>query len=267
MAGKSLKERLRSGEVCLGTHTYSASPGMVEVIGRAGFDWMLIDCEHAPAGPYDTLLLENLLRAAELSGATPLVRVPENDETMIMKVLDSGAAGVVVPHVNDGDSARRAVRATRYPPSGTRGTCSNTRATGYYSRIRKEGDAFWESANAQVITVVLVEEHKALEKIEEIVSVPGIDVVYIGPRDLAMSMGEPDMNAPPVREAIAHLTKVVSAKSIAIGRPFYYPNFASAAELVREGTTFLACTSDIRIFFEACSHITSSVKEVLRSRH
>lgn len=263
MGGKGLKERLRSGEVCLGTHTYSASPANVEIIGRAGFDWVLIDCEHAPVGPYDTLLLESLLRAAELSGATPLVRVPENDETMIMKVLDSGAAGVVVPHVNDGDAARRAVRAMRYPPHGTRGTCSNTRATGYYSRIKKDGDAFWENANAEVITVVLVEEHGAIDKIDDIVSVPGIDVVYIGPRDLAMSMGEPDMKSPRVREAIAYITKIVSAKGIAIGQPFYYPNLASAADLVREGATFLACTSDIRIFYEACSQITRGVREAL----
>lgn len=263
MSRKGLKERLRAGEICLGTHTYSASPAIVEIIGHAGFDWVLVDCEHAPVGPYDTLVLENLLRAAQLSGVTPLVRLPENNETMIMKVLDSGAAGIVVPHVNDGDSARRAVRATRYPPHGTRGTCSNTRGTGYYSQIKKEGEAFWENANAKVITVVLVEEHGAIENIDDIVSVPGIDVVYIGSRDLTMSMGERNPESPRVREAIAHITKTVRAKGIAVGRPFWYPNLATAADLVREGTTFLACTSDIRIFYEACSHITRGVGEVL----
>ncbi len=260
---RTLKERLRAGDVCLGTHTYSASPANVEIIGRAGFDWVLVDCEHAPVGPYDTLLLENLLRAAELSGATPLVRVPENDETMIMKVLDSGAAGVVVPHVNDAESARRAVAATRYPPHGTRGTCSNTRATGYYSTIARTGDRYWEQANEKVIVVTLVEEYKALENVEEIVSVPGIDVVYIGHRDLAMSMGEPDFESRRVREAVARLTNVVSAKGIAVGRAFYYPNLASAAQMAREGATFLACTSDIRIFFEACRQITTGVKQAM----
>jgi 4-hydroxy-2-oxoheptanedioate aldolase len=265
MAKKGLKEKLRAGEVCLGTHTYSASPANVEIIGRAGFDWVLVDCEHAPVGPYDTLLLENLLRAAELSGATALVRVPENDQTMIMKVLDSGAAGVVVPHVNDAESARRAVRATRYPSEGTRGTCSNTRATGYYSKIKQEGDKFWKRANDEIIVVALVEDHKALDNIEEIVSVPGIDVVYIGPRDLAMSMGETDIDSPRVREAIAHLTRVVLAKRIAVGRAFYYPNIASAADMAKEGATFLACTSDIRIFFEACSQITNGVRKALES--
>ncbi len=266
MDRKKLKERLRSGEVCLGTHTYTASPANVEIIGHAGFDWVLVDCEHAPIGPYDTLALENLLRAAEISGATALVRVPENDETMIMKVLDSGAAGVVVPHVSTADEARRAVQATRYAPEGTRGVCSNTRATGYYSRQKKQGAAYWQNADAEVITVILAEEYRAVENIEEIVAVPGIDVVYIGPRDLAMSMGERDLESPRVREAIARLTKVISAKGIAVGRPFFYPNLASAADLVREGATFLACTSDTRIFFEACAQITNGVKELIGSQ-
>lgn len=260
---RTLKERLRAGEVCVGTHTYSASAANVEIIGRAGFDWVLVDCEHAPVGPYDTLVLENLLRAADLSGATPLVRVPENNETMIMKVLDSGAAGIVVPHVNDAASARRAVAATRYPPQGTRGTCSNTRATGYYSSVASKGDRYWAEANEKVIVVALVEEFRALENIEEIVSVPGIDVIYIGARDLTMSMGETDINAKRVKDAIAHLTKAVTAKGIAVGRPFYYPNIASAAQLVKEDVTFLACTSDIRIFFEACRQITTGVKQAI----
>ncbi|MGV6871316.1 HpcH/HpaI aldolase family protein [Pseudochelatococcus sp. B33] len=260
---KSFKERLWGGDIVLGTHTYSASPANVEIIGRAGFDWVMIDCEHAPVGPYDTLLLENLLRAAELSGATPLVRVPENNETMIMKVLDSGAAGVVVPHVSTAEAARRAVAATRYGPDGTRGCCSNTRATGYYSRLMEQGRAFWKTANDSVVTIILVEEYEAVENIEAIVEVPGIDAVYIGPRDMAMTMGEEDINAPRVKEAIAHLTRVISSKGIAIGRPFYYPDLNSAADLVKEGVTFLACTSDIRIFFTACSQITGGVKDAL----
>lgn len=265
MGERTLKARLQAKEVCLGTHTYTASPAMVEIIGHAGFDWVLIDCEHAPVGPYDTLTLESLLRAADVSGVTPLVRVPDNDEIMIMKVLDSGAAGVVVPHVSTADEAHRAVQATRYAPHGTRGVCINTRATGYYSRAKKEGPGFWQNANARVVTVILAEEYKAVENIEKIVEVEGIDVVYIGPRDLAMSMGEGDTDSPRVQEAIAHLTRTIRSKGIAVGRPFFYPNLAAAAELVRQGATFLTCTSDTRIFYEACVHATTGVRHAISS--
>ncbi len=263
MQKRSLKARMRAGEVCVGTHTYSASSANVEIIGRAGFDWVIVDCEHAPVEP-GSLLLQDLVRAAELSGATPLVRVPENDDSMIMKVLDAGAAGVVVPHINDAESARRAVEATRYAPSGIRSACTNTRATGFYSRFKQEGEAFWSRMNEEVLTVFMLEDQKAVDNIEEILSVPGIDVAYLGPRDLAMSMGEKDIDGPRVREAIAHMSKVALDKGILLGRVFYYPDIASAAEMVRDGATFLGCTSDIRIFFEACHQITDGVKNGLR---
>ena len=263
-AGKSLKERVRAGEVVIGTHTYAASPAIVEIIGNSGFDWVLIDCEHSPVGPYDTLVLEGLLRAADLTGVTAVVRVPANDEIMIMKVLDSGATGIVVPHVVDADSARRAVRAARYPPDGVRGAASNIRSTGYYSRLKSEGADFWKKANERVLTVLLIEDAKAIENAREIVEVPGVDVLYVGFRDLAMSMGESDPESPRVRETVGEFVALAKARGIALGASFYYPNLESARGLVERGFTWLTCTSDVRIFAEACSAITSDLARIVR---
>jgi 4-hydroxy-2-oxoheptanedioate aldolase len=260
---ESLKERLRAGKVCLGTNSYTASPAMIEMIGRAGFDWVVIDCEHAPVGPYDTTLLENLLRAADVAGVTPLVRIPNNDETMILKVLDSGAAGIMVPHVNDAEDARRAVRATRYPPAGTRGMNPTVRSTDYYTRQEKEGAAYWAAANERVIVLALIEEKEAVENIEEIAAVDGIDVLVVGPGDLMMSLGETSRESPRAQEAMARIIRAAKANGKAVGRPFYYPDIEASEELIRQGFTFLTCTSDMRIFFEACKSITTRVAKIV----
>lgn len=264
MKRKEFRNKVRSGKVCLGTHSYSASPAIVEIIGHSGFDWVMIDCEHAPIGPYDTLALENLLRAAETSGTVPLVRVPKNDPVMIMKVLDSGAAGIIVPHVNDKASAELAVGATRYPPVGLRGTCPHVRSVSYYARRPRDED-YWRTANEEITTVLLLEDRKAVDNIEDIVSVPGVDVVYLGTTDMAMDMGEFRHDAPRVKEAVAHVTKVARAHGVAVGQPFFYPNVASAKALIDLGHTFLACTADLRIFGEACAQINSGVDELLKS--
>lgn len=264
MNRKQFREKLRSGKVCLGTHSYSASPAIVEIIGHSGFDWVLVDCEHAPIGPYDTFALENLLRAAETSGVVPLVRVPKNDPVMIMKVLDSGAAGIIVPHVNDKASAQLAVSATRYPPVGLRGTCPHVRSVKYYATRPRDED-YWRTANDEVTVVLLLEDRKAVDNIEEIVSVPGVDAVYLGTTDMAMDMGEFRHDAPRVKEAVAHVTKVARAHGVAVGQPFFYPNVGSAKALLDLGHTFLACTADLRIFGEACAQIITGVDDVLKS--
>lgn len=263
MAVRNLKERLRAGEVTLGTHSYLASPAAIEIIGRTGFDWVMIDLEHAPVGPYDTLMLEGLIRAAEVSGTTPIVRVPENNAVMIMKVLESGAAGITVPHIHDGESARRAVSATRYPPHGIRGMCPNTRRAGYSQIADEEGTEFWENENARILTVALVEDYEAIENIEDIVAVDGIDVINIGVGDLSLAMGAPvkglEFDNPRVLEAVAHCIKVVRSKGKAVGTQFFYPNIAAAEPLIRQGCQWLTCTADVRIFHQACTSIVKGV--------
>lgn len=160
------------------------APAFVEILGRAGYDFVFIDYEHASLRVDQ---LPSLVRAVEMTGLAALVRVPTNDPTPIRRVLEDGADGVIIPHVNSGDDARRAAR---FPPDGIRGVGTMVRANTYgfpelglveYPRRVNDG----------VAVVVLIEEAAAVTHIDEIVAVDGVDVILIGPADLFASLGLP----------------------------------------------------------------------------
>ena len=156
-------------------------PGSVsaEVMARSGFDYVCVDCQHGLIG-YDAMV--PMLQAIALGGSTPFVRVPWNRPEEIMKALDAGAKGVIVPMVNSREEARAAVAACRYPPAGIRSWGPVRAAMGV-------SDFGPDSANADVICVVMVETVEAMDDLEEIVSTPGVDVVYVGPNDLSLTHG------------------------------------------------------------------------------
>lgn len=182
----TLKERLDAGEICVGTAAVSSSPGIVEMVGYAGFDWVFVDTEQALATV--GLELEELVRAGHAADIPVIVRVPEVSLSLINKTLNAGAQGVWVPHINNAEEAKLAVDAALYPPLGKRGAAPVIRAAEYGFW---EWDDYMARANACNMIVLTIETVEGLENVEEIAAVPGVTSLCMGPFDLAVDMGLP----------------------------------------------------------------------------
>ena len=201
----TLATRLRAGERLLGAIVTPPAAALVEACAHAGFDAVVLDAEH---GPGDAALLEADLRAARAVGLPALVRVPTSADPLVLRVLDAGATGIVVPHVASEADARAAVTAAHYPPAGRRSLAGGTAAG-------RQGlaplDEHLAAARAQTVVVVQIEDADGVERAEEIAAVPGIDAVFPGPGDLALDLGHPEGNAhPAVRDALERILAAVA---------------------------------------------------------
>lgn len=197
---------LRSGRPCLGLFVNIPSPALVEMAGWAGFEFVVIDNEHGPAG-FETT--EHLIRAARCGGTLPVVRVSGTSPQEILKALDAGASGIQVPQVNSGEQAEAVVRAAKYPPRGGRGAAFSTRAGGY---SLYGGPAHMGRSDDGTVVVIQVETVEAVANLDAILAVRGIDVVFIGPTDLSTSMGYPgNPGHPEVAAAINDCVRRISA--------------------------------------------------------
>ena len=203
-----LKEKLKAGEPAFGVSVMIPSPQIVEMVGKLGFDWVMIDCEH---GSISTESIETMAMAAELTGITPIVRPWTNSAEAILRVMDRGAMGVQVPHVNTADDARRAVQAVKYFPEGKRGLAAGSRPANYGFGLSMSD--YVVRANADTLVCVQLEEQEALQNIDEILRVEGVDVFFVGPSDLSQSMGYPGRSGEPVvKQAIDEaFAKIVAA--------------------------------------------------------
>ncbi|MFA5622319.1 MAG: aldolase/citrate lyase family protein, partial [Thermovirgaceae bacterium] len=179
-----VKMKLEAKETVIGPFVGINSPDLVEIMGLAGFDFCVIDTEH---GPMDPESIQGLIRAAALTGMSPVVRVPRAEAVDILKVLDVGAHCIHVPQVNDVDTAQAVVQAARYHPAGMRGVAV-PRALSY--GLKPLGEALKE-ANREVMVIVHCENAAGLEKLDGIAAVEGIDLVFVGPYDLSQSLGVP----------------------------------------------------------------------------
>jgi 4-hydroxy-2-oxoheptanedioate aldolase len=200
---------LRGSRALLGMFVGIPSPSLVEMCGHAGVDFIIVDNEHGPAGIEST---EHMLRAARAAGVIPVVRTVESD---ILRVLDIGASAIQVPQVNTAEQARRIVAATKYPPLGTRGAAFSTRAAGYgfFGGARHVADS-----NDGIAVIVMAETRVAIENLDDILAVPGIDAVFFGPNDLSFSFGHPgEMGHPDVVAAIEHGIRRALAHHVAPG--------------------------------------------------
>jgi 2-keto-3-deoxy-L-rhamnonate aldolase RhmA len=208
MLDNTMKAKLARGEPALGCSLMFPSPQLVEMLGYAGFDWVLLDCEHGSLSPAD---VEVMAIAATAAGITPIARPRSNAEADIQNVLDRGVMGVQVPHVNTAEDARRAVAAVKFGAGSGRSLAAGTRPD-RWGVAGKMAD-FTERANAQSLVCVQLEHAAAIPNVDEILRVDGVDVFFIGPSDLSQSMGYPgNPSAPPVAEAIASmLGKIVRA--------------------------------------------------------
>ena len=205
MRENRVKKVMSEGKLALGTYVTFADPQIVEVIGIAGYDAAFIDMEHTD---FDLRLVGEMIRAADLAGVTSIVRVPDNDEKLILRLLDAGAEGIIVPHVDGLEGAKRAVDAVRYAPLGHRGGAAGTRAAGY-------GTINWDehtrSSNEQILLSVMTEDERGVNDIEAIAALDGIDLVSIGPTDFSEYMGIRDPNSPELRAKLMELANRIKS--------------------------------------------------------
>jgi 2-keto-3-deoxy-L-rhamnonate aldolase RhmA len=198
-----LKEKLKKGEAVIGTFIEIGHPDVAEWLSRVGFDWLLLDSEHAPAG-YETL--QRMMQAMNGSNCVPIVRPQWNDPVVIKRVLDMGAYGVLIPWVNTRKEAENAVSYCKYPPDGIRGF--GPRRAGMFD------PDYFKTANDELLISIQIETQEALDNLDEILSVPGVDACYIGPWDLSVSLGfgvPPDWEAPRYQAAFDRVLEI-SAK-------------------------------------------------------
>lgn len=187
-----VKEKLNRGEVALGGNLNYYCPALVEFLGALGFDWVFIDCEH---GWMSETEVEHMVRAAEVFGLVPILRVPTNSPPILLRFLDLGVMAVVVPHVDTREQAEAAVGAAKYYPLGERGSNYGTGRNNNYGIGMGEVREYYEASNRETMVIALIESAEGVKNVEEIVSVPGLDATWLGPADLAQSMGMPGQQA------------------------------------------------------------------------
>lgn len=177
-----LRQALEEKRPFLGIQCFIGTPTIIEILGQFEFDFVMIDTEHTALNPET---VEYMVRVADSVGVTPIIRVGANDPLRIQQALDTGAGGVIVPHVTNAADARRAVEAAKYAPQGHRGVCSGTRANSF----SKEGfSRFWRQHNEKVLVIPILEDLEAIDNAAEIMATPGIELVWFGPGDLAQAI-------------------------------------------------------------------------------
>lgn len=245
MQVKSLKSKLARGKVTLGSWITLAHPAIAEIMSRAGFDWLAIDLEHSVITIREA---EELIRVVELSGVSPLVRLSGNDPVQIKRVMDAGSHGVIVPMVNSVSDAKDAIEAVLYPPQGKRGV-GLARAQGYGSAF----ESYRQWLNQASVVIVQVEHIEAVNNLEAILSVEGVDGFIVGPYDLSGSLGVPgQFDQPAVKEAMERIRSIGIASGKAFGIHIIEPDVEELRQRVDEGYNFVAYSLDIRMLDTAC---------------
>ncbi|MEX0761350.1 MAG: aldolase/citrate lyase family protein [Dehalococcoidia bacterium] len=220
MQKNTMKAKIKAGQPAFGVSVQFPSPELVEMIGELGFDWVMLDCEHGSITP-DTI--GPMILAAEVRGLTPIVRPEVNRPEVINRYLDRGAMGVQVPHVNTKEEAIAAVRACRYYPEGDRGLGGGRMADFGFGTSTAE---HVKEVNAEMLVCIQIEHTEAVENLDEILTVDGVDVFFIGPTDLSQSMGHPGNRSHPDVEKVLDET---FAKIHAAGKASGTPSAAEGA--------------------------------------
>ncbi len=250
----NIKERLKAGECVYGVFINSCSTIACEVAGLAGYDFVMIDSEH---GPSDAIDNRELILAAEYRGCAPIVRVSNSSRDLILRTLDVGAHGVMVPQVNDRDTAHQVAQAAHYFPEGIRGV-ANARAADY--GFESPLPHYFELANKRNLTIVQCENIAALPNLDEIGKQEGIDVIFVGPYDLSTTMGKPGKVA---YESIHEITDAVAAVCKKNGKAAgIFVKDAAEAHFYRDkGFQFIIVGTDIGMYAAACRNTMAKLKE------
>jgi 2-dehydro-3-deoxyglucarate aldolase/4-hydroxy-2-oxoheptanedioate aldolase len=231
-----LKTKLKAGKKTIGAWAQLASQFTAEILSSAGFDWLMLDMEHAP-GDIQTLISQ--IQAMKGTTCVPLVRAPWNDFVIIKKILDAGAQGILIPYVNSGGEAEQAVKACKYPMEGIRGMAGSPRAAGYGRNIGN----YLQRANDEIFIMIAIETLEAVSNLDAILLVKGLNGVFIGPMDLSSSMGfAGDSSKPEVQSVIHEIEKKVLASGKALATTT--GNWEQANDLFKRGYQMLMLMAD-----------------------
>jgi len=238
MPKNTFKKALREGRQQIGFWSTLPDPYVSELLSMAGFDWLLLDVEHSPT---DVRLMMLQLQAASTGPTTLIVRPPVNDRVLIKQYLDIGAQTLLLPMIQSAQEAREAVSAMRYPPAGVRGVATMTRA----SRFGR-AENYLRRAEEELCLLVQVETAEALEQIEAIAEVDGVDGIFIGPSDLAASLGH--VGNPLHPEVVSTIESAIG-RITAAGKPagILTPNNEFASRCIELGTLFTAVGNDMGV--------------------
>ena len=247
-----LKKRLHSNKFSLGSWVTLGHTAVAEIMSKAGYDWLALDMEHSAITLSQA---QELVRVIGHSGVVPLVRVGENDPALIKRVMDTGAYGVIVPMINTKYDASKAVNAVKYPPKGTRGV-GLARAQGYGLDFEK----YRSWADKQSIVIVQIEHIDAINNLEEILSVEGVDGSIIGPYDLSGSLGHPgDFKRQDVKDALRRYEAICRRMNKPMGFHVVKPDPAEAIKFKKRGYSFLAVGLDTLYLAEKCLETVSGI--------
>jgi len=250
------KEKLARGETVLGFFSKMSDASLVEQAALAGFDFIIIDMEHGPAS-FETA--QELIRAAELRGMTPIIRTSDADHVSLLRSLDIGAHGVQAPQVSSHKVAAEVVCGAKFAPLGDRGVCRYTRAAEYTNIEKSE---HFERSNIETMVIVHIEGIEGINNLDQILAVEGIDVIFLGPYDLSQSCGVPGQTSHPVVvEKMQYAVKKASAMGVLVG------TFVESPEMARfwckAGVRYIAYSVDVGIYFNACRQIVEKVREII----
>ncbi|AKL94165.1 5-keto-4-deoxy-D-glucarate aldolase GarL [Clostridium aceticum] len=251
--GNLIQQKLTQGQSVLGPFMKLPSPAVVEIMGLAGFDYVIIDCEH---GPLNVLQAEEMVRAAELTGISPVIRVSDKDPVMISRALDIGAAAVQVPQICCKKDAEDVVKAAKFAPIGERGVCRYVRAAKYTAIEKQE---YFQKANKETMVIIHIEGEEGVTNIDEILTVKGIDVIFLGPYDLSQSLGLPgQVDHPKVVEKMKEVAKKAKEKNIAVGT--FVDHTDAAAKWMELGVQYISYSVDVGILYEKCREVVQQMK-------
>ena len=255
---------LKKGEIPLGMQVYTGNPSIIEILAYTGFDFYMLDMEHSRVNPET---MEHCIRAADAAGITTMVRVTENNPSLIRHAIEAGAQGVIVPHIENAGDARKAVDAIRYPPEGKCGTCGCIRAGNY------KGTGYMEYSNQNTILCLLLEDKTAIENADEIMAQlkPGLDAVGIGRGDLMNSLRTgPEENSgkfiipgeqdPYIQEAYDKVLSISRKRGIPLVDNVFSPDDAKVT--VARGVKVLVYMIDQWHFYNFCEDVVRMVKKL-----
>lgn len=248
----SIKEKLINGKYVIGTWCILPSPAVVNVLAKAGLDFIIVDLEH---GPIDPNTAAQMVMTAEAEGCDAIIRVSSNNESHILSALDTGACGVIVPHIETTEDRKQAISNIKYPPVGKRGFSPYTRAGGY---TFKQG--FTKLENDRILSGIIIESAESVKNIDEIIDDTELDLVYIGAYDISVSLGIPgQVQDPRITSILADLAKKIKKAGKAAGAIFH--DIKEAEKLKSFGIQLLCFKVDSNILFE---NINSTINQLNR---
>jgi len=249
----NLKNKMKQGDFCVGPFIKAGSSAMIEVTGHAGLDFALLDLEH---GPCSFESLEHQILAAERVGIAPIVRVEGISESAIIRPLDKGAAGILVPHVSTRKMADDVVRFASFAPRGERGMDVYCRAAQFGHTPKAD---YFKRANEETLIAIQIEGAEGVKNLDDILGTDGVNVVFVGPYDLSQSLGLPgEVDHPQVIEQVERIVEKVKRADRHVG--IYVDDIATAKKWIALGIQFIALSVDTAIYYQACKAIAGALR-------